>query len=60
MGMRWTQNDLIWDYVALTPSGSKMAIFEADLNKIGFFGGLMGHPSKISLFLCMPAVIRAY
>ena len=53
-------SDFFQDFIVVV---SKNAFFEArfgDLNKFGFFGGLMGHPNKIWQFSRMPALVRTY
>ena len=47
MLMGWVESGFFQDFVVVV---SKNAFFEArfgNLNKFGFFGGLMGHPNKI-------------
>ena len=66
---------VIWDYIALKiyclrenchflrPIQTKFPFLKAwlaDPNKFEFICGLMGHPNKIWLFMCMPAVIWTY
>jgi hypothetical protein len=53
---------VIWNHITLKIYclREKLPFLRANLNKFEFFCDLMGHPNKIWLFPCMPAVIWTY